>query len=190
MFKNLLVFVCCFVVFGIGYAVAQEEEFGPPPVIQGTPSEVIVVPSGGQSVYLVPGQVGLYFHGGIWYWFYGHAWYQSSVYGGPWISLVLPPIFISSIPPDYVVSLPPGYYRIPYGYFHIHWRGWGHNYWIRHSWYSHHIHTRWAYHGRPGFDRYRHHTGWKRDRGPDRGRIGPDRKPDRGPAKGRGGPDR
>ncbi len=31
MFKNLLVFVCCFVVFGIGYAVAQEEEVGPPP---------------------------------------------------------------------------------------------------------------------------------------------------------------
>jgi hypothetical protein len=65
MFKHLLILVCCLVVFGIGYAVAQEEEFGPPPPLQGEPPEVVVVPSEGQSVYLVPGQPGLYFYGGI-----------------------------------------------------------------------------------------------------------------------------
>src|SRR4030042_3191245 len=141
MFKNLLVFVCCFVVFGIGYAGAQEEEVGPLPAIQSTPSEMVVVPSGGQPVYLVPGQVGLYFTGGIWYRFYGHAWYQSSVYGGPWISVVMPPTFVSSIPPDYVISLPPSYYRIPYAHFHRDWRGWGHRHWIKHQWYNRHIGT-------------------------------------------------
>ncbi len=46
-----------------------------------------------------------------------------------------------------------------------HWRGWGHNYWIKHGWYNHHDRDRWHYHGRPGYDRYRHHSGW--DRGQD-----------------------
>ena len=170
MFKNLLVFVCCFAVFGIGYAVAQEEEVGPPPDIQGTPSEMVVVPSEGQSVYLVPGQVGLYFYGGLWYRFYGNAWYQSSVYGGPWINLVMPPTFVSAIPPDYVLSLPSNYYRIPYRSFHDHWRGWDReHHWNRQAWYNDHRDHRWGYHGKPGYDRYSHHSGWDRGHGGDHG---------------------
>jgi hypothetical protein len=198
MFKQILVLVCCFVVFGIGCAMAQEE-VGPPPVMQSAPSEMVVVPSGGQPVYLVPGQVGLYFTGGTWYRFYGRAWYQSSVFGGPWISVVMPPTFVSAIPPDYILSLPPGYYRIPYGSFHRHWRAWGPGYWNNHGWYTSHVRNRWEHHSRPGYDRYRNHSGWDRghgeqgrgpDRGHDRGHVGPDRGPDRGHDKGRVGPDR
>ena len=93
--KNLVkffVFVCVCLSASLGYAQITVnintppppepavEEVGPPPV-EAEPTEMIVVPSEGQSVYMVPGRVGVYFAGGFWYRYWGNAWYRTVEYG-------------------------------------------------------------------------------------------------------------
>lgn len=118
--------------------------------------DVVVVPSAGSDVYLVPNTEGLYFYGGYWYRFYGNHWFRSTIYSGSWhpvgVSLVPAPVVV--IPPDYILSVPPDYHRIHYGDFHRHWRDWGRNHhWNRQAWFRDHSHHHWGgrdFHRPPG----------------------------------------
>ena len=139
----------------------------PPPLTLAGPPDVVVVPSGGSDVYLVPNTVGLYFYGGYWFRFHNDHWFRSAVYTGGWspvgVSLVPAPVVV--IPPDYVLSVPPGYHRIHYGDFHRHWKDWGHNhYWNKQAWYRDHSQHHWGgrdFHGNGGGHRppANHHAG-------------------------------
>ena len=128
----------------------------PPPLTFAGQPDVMVVPSGGSDVYLVPDTPGLYFYGGYWFRFHNDHWFRSTIYNGPWspvgASLVPAPVVV--IPPDYVLGVPPGYHRIHYGDFHRHWRDWGHNhYWNKHAWYRDHSQHHWGgrdFHRPPG----------------------------------------
>ena len=119
----------------------------PPPLEFAAPPDVVVVPSGTASVYLVPNTVGLYFYGGYWYRSYRGSWFRASVYNGPWGSvaatLVPRPVFV--IPPDYVLGMPPGYHHIHYHEFHSHWRAWDRqHYWHNQPWYRDHSQHHWG----------------------------------------------
>jgi len=119
----------------------------PPPLVFARPPDVVVVPSGASDVYMVPGIVGLYFHGGYWYRFHGDHWFRASVYSGPWrpVGLSLVPRPVVAIPPNYILGMPPGYHQIHYADFHSHWRDWGRtHYWNSHSWYRDHSEHRWG----------------------------------------------
>lgn len=143
------------------------EEVGPPPV-ETEPTDMVVVPSEGHPVYLVPGRVGLYFSEGSWYRFWGDAWYRAAFYGGPWAVIPGPPTYIAAVPPDYVLSVPPTYHRVGYRDFHSHWRDWNRNhYWDHQSFYRDHARRRWEHHNLSGYDRYNswnHNRGWGHDR--------------------------
>jgi len=119
----------------------------PPPLQFAGPPDVVVVPSGGADVYLVPGMPGLSFFGGFWYRFYSGYWFRAALYSGPWIGIgaafVPGPLVV--IPPDYVLGMPAGYYRIHYGDFYAHWRDWGRtHYWNRQPWYRDHALHHWG----------------------------------------------
>jgi hypothetical protein len=179
--KNLvkiLVFVCVCLSASFGYAqitvninpspppepVMEQpvEEVGPPPV-EAVPRDMIVVPSEGQPVYLVPGRVGVYFAGGFWYRYWGNAWYRTADYGRPWVVIPAPPAYIAAVPPDYVLSVPPTYNRIHYNDFHNHWRGWDRDrHWDHQTFYRDHGRQRWDHHNRPGYDRF---NDWNRNKG-------------------------
>ena len=119
----------------------------PPPLSFATPPDMVVVPSGGADVYLVPGTPGLYFHGGNWYRFHSGYWFRSGLYSGPWagIGAGFVPGYVAAIPPDYVLGVPAGYHRIHYGEFHDHWREWGHShYWGGQPWYRDHALHHWG----------------------------------------------
>ena len=108
-----------------------EEEFAEPP-------DVVAVPSGEATVYMVPNTTGLYFYDDYWYRFHGGYWYQSTFYNGPWnyVGVDIVPRVIVDVPPEYVYYLPPRYHRIHYRDFHSHWRSWDRSrHWHRYDWY-------------------------------------------------------
>lgn len=133
----------------------------PPPLPFGTPSELVVVPSGPNYVYMVPGTVGLYFYGGYWYRHHGGYWFRAATFGDPWapVEVTLVPAPVVVVPPDYILNMPPGYHRIHYHDFHRHWRDWERRrYWHNHHWFKDHSRRHWAgqeFHrpppGHPGF---------------------------------------
>ncbi len=133
----------------------------PPPLTFVGQPDVVVVPSAGSDVYLVPNTEGLYFYSGYWYRFYSDHWFRSTIYSGAWhpvgVSLVPAPVVV--IPPDYILGVPPEYHRIHYGDFHRHWRDWGHNrHWNNQAWFRDHSRHHWGgrdFHGGPGG----HHAG-------------------------------
>jgi len=86
----------------------------PPPFAFSAPPELVVVPSGPDYVYMVPGTVGLYFHGGYWYRHHGGHWFRAVSYSDPWapIEIGLVPAPIVVVPPDYILNMPQGYRRI------------------------------------------------------------------------------
>ena len=156
----------------------------PPPLEFAAPPDVVVVPSGTASVYLVPNTVGLYFYGGYWYRSYRGSWFRASVYNGPWGSvaatLVPRPVFV--IPPDYVLGMPPGYHHIHYHEFHSHWRAWDRqHYWHNQPWYRDHSQHHWG--DREFVRPVRHDEIRRADRGPhDKGgKVVSDRKTIGGP---------
>lgn len=119
----------------------------PPPFAFSAPPELVVVPSGPDYVYMVPGTVGLYFHGGYWYRHHRGHWFRAVSYSDPWapIEIGLVPAPIVVVPPDYILNMPPGYRRIHYHDFHRNWRGWERNrYWHNHGWYRDHSRRHWA----------------------------------------------
>ena len=107
------------------------EEFAEPP-------DVVAVPSGTTTVYMVPNTVGLYFYDGYWWRFNEGYWYRSTIYSGPWVYVdpVIVPRVVVDVPPEYVYVLPPRYHRIHYHDFHSHWREWDRSrHWHRYDWY-------------------------------------------------------
>lgn len=119
----------------------------PPPITFSAPPDVVVIPSNGADVYMVPETVGLYFYGGHWYRFHDGYWFRSPHYNTPWavIDPYLVPAPVAAIPYDYILHMPPTYHRIPYHAFHSHWRTWGPNrYWHDYQWYKDHSRHRWA----------------------------------------------
>ena len=152
MKKIVLLMASVFFVFGMALVGEAQVNVNigvapPPPLQFAAPPDVVVVPSGGSDVYLVPNTVGLYFHGGYWYRFHRDHWFRASVYNGSWVTIGAPlvPGVVMAIPPDYILGLPPGYHRIHYGDFHSHWRDWGRNhYWNNHAWYREHSSHHWG----------------------------------------------
>jgi hypothetical protein len=113
-------------------------EAPPSPLGFATPPDVVVVPSGENSVYMVPNTFGVYFFGGFWYRYHRGYWFRASTYNAPWVSIsvgVVPGVIVN-VPPEYVFSLPPNYYRIHYNEFYGHWRDWDRSHhWNRYDWY-------------------------------------------------------
>ena len=173
-------------------ALAEAPPEAPPPLEFAAPPDVVVVPSGAASVYLVPNMVGVYFYGGYWYRFHRGYWFRASVYNGPWgfVAATVVPQPVVVIPPDYILGIPSGYHRIHYHEFYNHWRGWDRDrHWHNQPWYREHSLHHWG--GRE-FVRPVHYG----DRGPhdkggkiggDRKTIGSDRRPRTG-GPGGGGP--
>lgn len=161
----------------------------PPPITFAAPPELVVVPSGPNYVYMVPGTVGLYFYGGYWYRHHGGRWFRAVSYTDPWapIDVGIVPAPIVVVPPDYILNMPPGYHRIRYNDFNRHWRTWERNrYWHNQRWYRDHSRRHWAgqeFHrpppGHPGFRGPYRKPGGPGYRGPhDRpGSLGPHGKP-------------
>lgn len=121
----------------------------PPPIPFSAPPDVVVIPSNGAYVYMVPNTVGLYFYGGHWYRFHDGHWFRASHYSAPWtiIEAHLVPTPVAVIPYDYILHMPPTYHRIPYHAFHKHWRDWGpKRHWHNYQWYRDHSSHRWAGH--------------------------------------------
>lgn len=119
----------------------------PPPLPFGAPSELVVVPSGPNYVYMVPGTLGLYFYGGYWYRFHGGHWFRAVTFNDPWvpvqIGLVPDPVVV--VPHDYILNMPPGYHRIGYHDFHRNWRDWERRrHWHGQNWYRDHSRRHWA----------------------------------------------
>src|SRR5208283_5773216 len=98
-----------------------------PPVAQyGAQTDLIVVPSGGQYVYMMPGTEGMYFYQGYWYRYYQGYWYSAPLRSRAWVSVQLaavPPVIIA-VPPTYPLYVPAGYYRIHYSDLTAHWKEW------------------------------------------------------------------
>jgi hypothetical protein len=190
MKRIVLLVVALFLVIGMPFAgvasnVSVNVNIGPPPPLEFVaPPDVVVVPSGGTDVYLVPGTAGLYFYGGYWYRFHGGYWFRAGAYSAPWvpIQVSLVPSHVVVIPPDYILNMPPGYHRIHYNDFHSHWNDWGRTkHWHNQNWYKDHSRTHWAgqeFHRPPG-----HPGGGKgpHDRGPNKGTPGVAGSHDRGP---------
>jgi hypothetical protein len=114
----------------------------PPPQLPfSEPPEMVVVPSGQTSVYMVPNTTGVYFYDGLWYRNYNGYWYNSSSYNDGWspIRVNLVPTVIVAIPPEYPRYLPPTYPRVGYVQVNANWRAWRNDptYWNRHEWYRH-----------------------------------------------------
>ncbi len=156
-----------------------------PPLNQ--PTSVVVVPSGGADVYLVPGVEGLYFFRGSWFRLHNGYWFKSpAVHGRPWapVGLAAVPNAIIAIPPTYISSMPPGYHRIRFTDFQHNWKPWAQSHhWGNHGWYKDHRTRFWGGHAfynpndaRRGWQgRYGHdgrHVQLNRGRG-DRGKPEP-----------------
>jgi hypothetical protein len=132
-------------------------EAPPPPEKQAAAPDVVVVPSGTSYVYMAPDVPGIYFYHGYWYRYYKRYWYQTAIYGGPWVYIEASavPLVVVDVPPDYIYRLPRGYYRIHYHDLYRHWRTWDHSrHWNRYDWYRH---ERWRHRGdhRPHGDGYK-----------------------------------
>jgi len=111
------------------------EEFAEPP-------DVVAVPSGPATVYMVPNTAGFYFYNDYWYRFHRGYWYRSAIYSGPWayVEVAVVPRVIVDVPPEYIYYLPPRYHRIHYHDLHSHWREWDRSrHWDRYDWYRHEL---------------------------------------------------
>ncbi len=111
----------------------------PPPAMQysGQP-DLIVVPSGGQYVYMMPGTEGMYFYQGIWYRYYQGYWYSAPLRSRAWVAVQFAavPSVIIAVPPTYPLYVPAGYYRIHYADLAVHWREWDRSRnWDRQPWF-------------------------------------------------------
>lgn len=111
----------------------------PPPVVQyNAQPDLIVVPSGGQYVYMVPGTEGMYFYQGIWYRYYQGYWYSAPLRSRAWVAVqpAAVPGVIIAVPPTYPLYVPAGYYRIHYADLAAHWREWERSRnWDRQPWF-------------------------------------------------------
>jgi len=120
----------------------------PPPVMQySAQPDLIVVPSGGQYVYMMPGTEGMYFYQGYWYRYYQGYWYSAPLRSRAWVSVQLaavPPVIIA-VPPTYPFYVPAGYYRIHYADFTAHWKEWERSRnWDRQPWFRAEVNARQA----------------------------------------------
>ncbi len=118
----------------------------PPPVAQySAQPDLIVVPSGGQYVYMMPDTEGMYFYQGVWYRNYQGYWYSAPFRSRTWLAIQLaavPPVIIA-VPPTYPLFVPAGYYRIHYADFAAHWREWDRSRnWDRQQWFRAEIRAR------------------------------------------------
>ena len=110
----------------------------PQPLQFAEPPYLVVIPSGGVSIYMVSSMAGVYFYQGGWYRNYGGRWYQARDYNEAWvpISAAIVPQVIINVPPEYPVYLPPNYHRLHYREFHDRWRTWDRErYWQKQDWY-------------------------------------------------------
>jgi hypothetical protein len=117
-----------------------------PPLVQ--PESVVVVPSGGADVYLVPGVEGLYFFRGSWFRLHNGYWFKSpAVHGRPWapLGLAAVPNAIITIPPTYILNMPPHYHRIRFNDFRNNWKPWEQSHhWGNQGWYRDHRTRYWG----------------------------------------------
>ena len=120
----------------------------PPSVVQyNAQPDLIVVPSGGQYVYMMPGTEGMYFYQGIWYRYYQGYWYSAPFRSRAWVPVQLaavPPVIIA-VPPTYPLYVPAGYYRIHYADLAVHWKEWERSRnWDRQPWFRSEVSARQA----------------------------------------------
>ena len=110
----------------------------PQPLYYATPPDIVVVPSGDVSIYMLSSMPGVYFYQGRWYRNYNGLWYQAPEYNAIWrpIRATSVPYVIINVPPEYPVYLPPDYHRQRYQEFHDRWRTWDRDrYWQKQDWY-------------------------------------------------------
>jgi hypothetical protein len=122
-----------------GNSEVNDYSASPPPLDFSGPPDVVVVPSGDASIYMVPNMTGVYFYNDNWYRYYGKRWYRSNMYNGTWTYLEssIVPMVILNVSPEYPRYLPHNYHRIHYNEFHDNWRTWDHDrHWQRQSWYQ------------------------------------------------------
>jgi hypothetical protein len=111
----------------------------PPPLQFEAAPDVVVIPSGDVSVYMVPNMTGVYFYNGLWYRNYEGYWFQSPIYNGVWapIGVSVVPQVIVVIPPEYPRYLSRDYQRIRYNDLNGHWREWDRSrHWNSYDWYK------------------------------------------------------
>jgi hypothetical protein len=115
-----------------------------PPPLEAQNPEMVVVPSGNSYVYMVPNTYGVYFHNGFWFRYYNGVWFRSAVYNSGWavVRPALVPRVVVGVYPEYAMYLPAGYFRIGWGDFHSHWRGWGPGYWHSRPWFKQEMRAR------------------------------------------------
>jgi hypothetical protein len=115
-----------------------------PSPLEGQNPEMVVVPSGNSYVYMVPNTYGVYFHNGFWFRYYNGVWFRSTVYNSGWVVVrpALVPRVVIGVYPEYAMYLPAGYFRIGWGDFRSHWRGWGYGHWNRQPWFKHEMRSR------------------------------------------------
>ncbi len=114
----------------------------PPPLIFAEPPQVVVIPSGGSYIYMVPDMTGIYFYQGLWYRFHHGRWFRAAIYNGEWtlMRMSLVPHIIVEIPPEYPHYIPVGYYRINYHDLDREWRNWENSrHWHGFEWYQHEL---------------------------------------------------
>jgi hypothetical protein len=146
MHKTILLFIALFLFVGTPTADISAEVnvnvnvAAPPPLRFAAPPDVVVVPSGNVSVYMVPNMTGMYFYHGFWYRYHQGFWFRSAAYDGIWAPLERRsvPQVIVRVPPEYPRFLPHDYHRIHYNDFHGHWQAWDRDrHWRRYDWYKH-----------------------------------------------------
>jgi hypothetical protein len=118
--------------------VSYAADVAPPPLQFAAPPDIVVVPSGDISVYMVPNMAGVYFYEGMWYRNYAGYWYQAPDYNAVWVAIgaAIVPQVIINVPPEYPVYLPADYQRVHYREFHDSWRTWDHErHWQQQEWY-------------------------------------------------------
>jgi hypothetical protein len=117
---------------------------GMPPPLEVQNPEMVVVPSGNSYVYMVPNVYGVYFHNGFWFRYYNGVWFRSTAYNSGWVVVrpALVPRVVIGVYPEYAMYLPAGYFRIGWGDFRAHWRGWGYGHWHGQPWFKHEMRAR------------------------------------------------
>lgn len=126
----------------------------PPPPVVAAPvvqppamPDLIVVPSGGQYVYMMPGTDGMYFYQGIWYRYYQGYWYMAPLHSRAWVTVQVAavPAVIVAVPPSYPLYVTASYYRIHYADLVSHWKEWERSrQWDRQPWYRAEVRARQA----------------------------------------------
>jgi hypothetical protein len=144
-------------------APAPEPAAEMPPPLEAQNPEMVVVPSGNSYVYMVPNVYGVYFHNGYWFRYYNGVWFRSTVYNSGWVVVrpALVPRVVIGVYPEYAMYLPAGYFRIGWGDFRAHWRGWGYGHWHGQPWFKSEMRARAERHRH--IERQRHD--WARGQG-------------------------